>query len=241
MGVFIRWVLIVLLGLAGCGTLPDARGPDQPTVVLLHGLGRGDRSMKPLAASLSDAGFRVVNLEYPTRGRPDELIGLLDIELRSCCAMTSQLNFVAHSLGGILVRAYLAYHEPPNLGRVVMLAPPNHGSEIADLARKPIFAWAVGPIVRDLGTNRDSLPNRLPAPYYEVGVIAGNRTLNPVGSALIPGPDDGAVSVERTRLDGMTDFITLPHSHTFIMRADEAAAQTEHFLRYGRFLHGKQL
>jgi hypothetical protein len=193
--------------------------------------------MKPLASRLSDAGFRVHNLRYPsTEHPPEKLLNLIHAELESCCREASRVHFVTHSLGGILLRAYLVDHELQSLGRVVMLAPPNQGSEIVDAVGKTrLFQWALGPTAAELGTGEDSLPNRLPEPDYEVGVIAGVRSVNPIGSAIIPEEDDGAVSIDRTKLVGMKDFITIPRSHTFIMRAPETAKQVVHFLQHGRF------
>ncbi len=148
------------------------------------------------------------------------------------------LHFVGHSLGGILIRAYLAEDSPDRVGRVVMLAPPNHGSELVDaLGDSALFRWALGPSGQVLGTDRNSLPNRLPPPVVEVGVIAGTSSVNPIGSLVIPEDDDGTVSVSSTRLEGMTDFLVVRSSHTFIMQSEEVAAQVVHFLRHGRFLH----
>ncbi len=148
------------------------------------------------------------------------------------------LHFVGHSLGGILIRAYLAEDSPDRVGRVVMLAPPNHGSELVDaLGDSALFRWALGPSGQVLGTDRNSLPNRLPPPAVEVGVIAGTGSVNPIGSLVIPREDDGTVSVSSTRLEGMTDFLVVPSSHAFIMQSEKVAAQVVHFLRHGRFLH----
>ncbi len=206
--------------------------------MLLHGLGRGSASMEPLARRLETAGFRVANLRYPsTRLGPDELVSHLHTELAACCADTTQLHFVTHSLGGILVRAYVERHPLERLGRVVMLSPPNQGSELVDeLGGSATFRWALGPTALELGTDPNSLPNRLPAVGFPLGVIAATRTINPLGSAIIPGDDDGVVAVKRMRVAGMSDFIALPLSHTFVMRSREVAAQTIHFLRTGSFL-----
>src|ERR1035437_545512 len=99
-----------------------------------------------------------------------------------------------------------------------MLAPPNQGSEVVDkLGRLSLFRWINGPAGQQLGTSGNSLPNQLPVPPVEVGVIAGTRSINWFLSALIPGPDDGKVSVERTKLAGMADFAAVDTTHTFIM------------------------
>jgi pimeloyl-ACP methyl ester carboxylesterase len=206
-------------------------------VVLLHGLGRSDRSMQPLAERLGEAGYAVRNLDYPsTEATPEELTALLARELGACCAGAPRLHFVTHSLGGVLVRAYLADHHPANLGRVVLLAPPNHGSELVDaLAETTLLRALLGPTAAELGTGAQSLPNRLPAPWFEVGVIAGTRSLSPLGAYVVPGEDDGTVSVASTRLDGMRDFLVVDASHTFIMRDERVGAQVIEFLRAGHF------
>jgi pimeloyl-ACP methyl ester carboxylesterase len=215
----------------------QAFDPAPEDVVLLHGLGRSGRVMRPLARDLATAGYRVHILDYPsTSAAPDELVAVLHREVSECCAWSGRVHFVTHSLGGVLVRAYLASHPMPQLGRVVMLAPPNHGSEYVDVAGDwRLFRLVLGPTAAQLGTAATSLPNRLPRADYEVGVIAGNGHINPIGQALIDGANDGTVSVASTRLAGMRDFIELPVSHTFIMRNREAARQTIAFLRTGQF------
>jgi len=141
-------------------------------------------------------------------------------------------------MGGILVRFYLAKHDINKLGRVVMLAPPNAGSELVDrLSKSQLFNLINGPAGKQLGTDVASLPNSLGAVNYEVGIIAGNRSLNPIYSSLITGDNDGKVSTQNTRLEGMTDFIVLPYSHTFIMNRPQVIEQTLFFLQQGKFQH----
>ena len=197
--------------------------------------------MQPLAGRIAEAGYEVHNLRYAsTEKSPESLIADLRGQVEACCADAPVLHFVGHSLGGILVRGYLAQESVPNLGRVVMLAPPNQGSEIVDvLGDSPLFEWALGPTAQQLGTDPESLPNRLPPPSYELGVIAGAGTLNPAGSLVLPADDDGTVSVARTRLDGMADFLVVSSSHSFIMYSDEVGEQVMHFLRHGRFEHAE--
>ena len=233
-------LLLVLACLGSADGSAGARGPSQAeAVILLHGLGRTDRSMRPLEKYLLQSGFQVSNLRYASTEKPPEsLVDDLRQEVAGCCPEAPTLHFVGHSLGGILIRAYLAEDSPGRVGRVVMLAPPNHGSELVDaLGDSALFRWALGPSGQVLGTDRNSLPNRLPAPTVEVGVIAGTGSVNPIGSLLIPQDDDGTVSVTSARLEGMTDFVVVPSSHSFIMKSEEVAVQVVHFLRHGRFLH----
>lgn len=222
----------------GAMVAPEPGAAASPeVVVLVHGLLRSERSMQPLAESLSDAGYRAIALDYPTtKLAPDELVEYVEREVASCCADAPKLHFVTHSLGGLMVRAVIARHRPAALGRVVMLAPPNHGSEWVDrFGDWPLFRWIFGPTATQLGTVASSFPRRLPAPDYEVGVIAGTTSYRLGADSVLGGANDGTVSVASTQLDGMTDFATVPESHTFIMRSDEVAGLVASFLKDGRF------
>lgn len=214
---------------------PAAASED--VVVLLHGLGRTNWSMRPLESRLEDSGYEVVNLRYPsTKLDPDALVAYVGNAVMDCCREAARIHFVTHSLGGILVRGYLATARPENLGRVVMIAPPNRGSELVDeFGNWPLFSWILGPTALQLGTDENSFPNRLPPADFDLGVIAGSESVNPFGAAILPDRNDGTVSVASTKIDGMRDFVELPASHTFIIWSDDAADQVIAFLRHGRF------
>ena len=193
--------------------------------------------MRRLAQHLTTQGHQVVNLPYPSRRHePEQLMDYVANEIRTHVNAEKRLHFVTHSLGGIIVRALLADDPPPNLGRTVMLAPPNKGSELADLlgARMP-FRWTLGPTLAHLGTHETSYPRHLPAANFELGIIAGEGIVNPLGAAIVASPNDGAVSVDSTRHEGMSDHIVVKRSHTFIMQAPEVIEEVAHFLRHGCF------
>jgi len=208
------------------------------TVILVHGLGRRAASMAPLGRDLVAAGFRVVNVGYDSWRVPaTELSVQLRDSIMACCqGAEERVHFVTHSLGGILVRKYLSDHSPAHEGRVVMLSPPNQGSEIVDrLAAIPFLESLLGPVGGDLGTDAESLPNRLGPAHFEVGVITGDKSLNPFYSWLIPGPDDGKVGVERAALEGASGLLVVPYSHSFIMNREPVLEEVIHFLENGRF------
>jgi len=195
--------------------------------------------MVPLEKALQNSGFTVVNVDYPSRKLPiEELSPLVVRGGMDSCPEATKIHFVTHSLGGILVRYYFEDNSIQEMGRVVMIAPPNQGSEVVDNLRNfPGFKMLNGPAGLQLGTDEESIPLNLGPVDYEVGVIAGTRTFNPILSLFLPNPDDGKVSLERTKVEGMADFITVPHSHPFIMSAPDVISQALAFIKTGHFVH----
>lgn len=219
---------------AGCAPPPEGA----ESVVVVHGLGRTAASMAILGFRLQDAGFRVVHFGYPSTEEPMEaLVARLEAEVAECCGHESEtVHFVTHSMGGVLVRSYLADRPAPHGGRVVMLSPPSQGSELVDaFVDSPLLRSLLGPAGSQLGTDSTSIPSQLGPVHFRLGIIAGDRSLNPLGSWLIPGPDDGKVGVERAMADGAADFLVMPATHTFIMNREDVAEEVVHFLRHGRF------
>ena len=207
-------------------------------VIMLHGLARTANSMDDMAEAFRASGYQTVNLDYPDNQYPiEELAPMAIDEALKHCPEQQTVHFVTHSLGGILVRYYLEHHELENLGRVVMMAPPNQGSQVADaLEVNPLYQLINGPAGNQLGTEEDDLVTQLGSVDFPLGIIAGTRTVNPLLSQLLPNPDDGKVAVENTRVEGMTALLEVPHSHTFMMHAEDVINQSLHFIEHGKFL-----
>ncbi len=227
------WLIGALLLSTGVVSAADC-------VVLLHGLARTATSMSPMQRALAEEGFETANIDYPSRDHSVEELAELAIPegLEACRSIegVERIHFVTHSLGGILLRQYLSQNSIAELGRVVMLGPPNQGSAAVDELRDlPGFDWLNGPAGLQLGKGEQSVPLKLGPATFELGVIAGNRTIDPITSAVLDNPDDGRVSVADTKLEGMTDFVEVEHSHAFMMRMHEPIRLTVRFLRSGAF------
>ena len=216
--------------------LSREQASDREVVVLLHGLGRNNMAMWLLAQRLEDAGFHVERIGYSSLNvSPDEILEEVSNQIDSCCSRHHKtVHYVGHSLGGLLIRAYLQERRPGNLGRVVLLGTPNQGTPIVDRFRDQWWMKLLGPTTNALGTDSESFPNSLEPPWYPVGVIAGvaSRGNN---EPWLPGADDGLVTVEATRLEGMSDFIVLSTGHAFMRYDAEVARQTISFLNDGKF------
>ncbi len=244
-----RWLLIVSLSLAlpafSNNVLATSVAGEQgesssnECVVALHGLARSAASMKKLAEKLEQTGYTVANIDYPSRkySLPELAESAVARGLESCERQGAGIvHFVSHSMGGILIRQYLQNTPIENLGRVVMLAPPNQGSEVVDALRDtPGFELLNGPAGLKLGTDAASIPRSLGPATFDLGVVAGTRSINLLLSTYLPDPDDGKVSVASAQLQGMCDFITVAVSHPFIMRDEAVILQVIHYLSKGRF------
>jgi pimeloyl-ACP methyl ester carboxylesterase len=229
------WIAIFLSVLIWPGVAPAAE-----CVVLLHGLARTSSSMSKMQQALVDEDFLVANVDYPSREHNIEDLAAIAVDagVDMCRAHdgVEKIHFVTHSLGGILVRQYLSANTIDDLGRVVMLGPPNQGSLAVDeLVDVPGFDWINGPAGRQLGKGEESVPLRLGPADFELGIIAGTRSIDPIVSAVLEDPDDGRVSVSDTRLEGMDDFVVVEHSHAFMMRMQRPIDLTIEFLRNGSF------
>lgn len=236
-------LLLVLVSFpaSSCGTL-DRAMTERPeldfrreSVVLLHGLGRSQIAMQPLACRLEEAGFQVISLGYSSlRKGPEEILADITAELEELrIEKLERVHFVGHSLGGLLIRAYLTNHDLPNLGRVVLLGTPNAGAEVVDNLQEEWWFGILGPTAEALGTGEGSFPRSIGPPDYPLGVIAGFTDQS--NEDYLPGPDDGLVTVASTKVSGMADFVVVETNHANMRRSEEVARHIQSFLKTGRF------
>jgi len=231
-------VHVIFLLLLLQNTVSNARVVNTECVILLHGMGRSAFSMRSIDKYLRAQGYHTVNFGYPSTSYTIEQLATNYIPrfMDECKTKASKIHFVTHSLGGIIARYYLQSNSLPEGSRIVMLSPPNRGSEIADRLRDSAwYKWLAGPSGQQLTTDPGSVPNQLKPVNYEVGIITGRRTLEPWFSRLILGEDDGKVSVKSSRLTEMTDFLVVDRAHTFIMNSHFVQEQVVHFLKNGYF------
>ena len=205
-------------------------------VVLLHGLCRSSDSMKKMELALEKSGYEVFNIDYPSRKETiEELTEDIYFQVRTFSG-GKPVHFVTHSMGGIIVRQLAKAYPDVKINRVVMLSPPNHGSEVTDkLHDWALYKWLNGPAGQQLGTESTSLVNRLGPANFEVGILTGDRSINWILSMMIPGDDDGKVSIESARLEGMKDFKVIHATHPFIMKKGLTIKLVKRFLENGCF------
>lgn len=217
-------------------TANDLSRSDKDIVALVHGFGRSKYAMWFLADRLREAGYRVKLIGYPSlQETPEEILVHLRHQIDSCCIGKSrEVHFVGYSLGGLLVRAYLAKQKPPNLGRVVVVASPSQGLDIVDNFRDSWWFQFLGPTARELGTTTDSFPQSIDPPNYPLGVIAGNLEASSLEGESMEN-SDGLITTESTKISGMSDFAIVEGNHWSMRYSGEVARLVLSFLQSGRF------
>lgn len=210
-------------------------------VILLHGMGRTHFSMRSLEKYFKRQGYEVLNESYDSRTTPIEVIAVEHIGKLLGSIESDEyeaIHFVTHSLGGIMLRYYLSHHTIHKLGRIVMIAPPNQGSEVAELYRDKLwYRLATGKPGQQLYMHNNPLLRELKPMPTDVGIMIGTKSSDPWFNHAFAGPHDGKVSVQSARLPEMKDFITVDHGHTFIMNNKKIQQNIKYFLQHGIFDH----
>ena len=229
------------------GSATDKDGQAKELAILLHGILRSNLDMMPLEKYLSNAGYETLNIMYPSRQKSlEDLTDYIHEKIIAAptYSKSKKINFVTHSMGGLITRYYIECYRPPNLGKVVMMGPPNSGSEFADWLTEtkllaPLFEAIYGPAGQQLTTNHKHIDKKI---TYPLGIIAGNKSINPLAPWILTGEHDGMVPIERTKIEGMKYHIIINATHSFMMFNKEVMHQVIEFLKNSHFDHDyKQL
>lgn len=216
----------------------EEAGPPQEAVLLLHGILRTSRCFLPMSRKLTQSGFAAFPIDYAsTQLTIEQAADDLQLLLAGMSEYTC-VHLVGHSMGGLVIRAWFRkYGETASsLGRVVMLGTPNHGAELAEwLGPTFPYRWLFGPAGQQLRHSEFVDDQRFATPTVPFGLIAGGRGSSRGYNPLLPGDNDGTVTVDSVRLDGAADFLLIKSPHMLMMRNKRAMAAVERFLRDGRF------
>lgn len=210
-----------------------------PCAILLHGITKDSSSMADVAQALSGRGYHTVNLDYPSREDPIEVLATETIPrgLAACKDAGAQpVHFVAHSMGGLLVRYYFENRDVSDIASVVMLGTPNQGSRLGNfLSCIPWIKDVNGPAGKQMGIDPRSVPSRLGPVRFPLGVIAGTRSFNPLFAAIIDGDDDGRVGLPSTYVEGTCARVTYPLTHDALSDDPRVIDQVVSYLETGNF------
>ena len=211
----------------------------RPCAILIHGITKDSTSMEGIASALHNAGFHTVNLDYPSKKHLIETLAEMTIPrgIAACEeAGAKPVHFVAHSMGGLLVRYYYEKRDVSDIANVVMLGTPNQGSRLGNfLSCIPWIKDVNGPAGKQMGIDERSLPSRLGPVKFPLGVVAGTRSFNPLFSAIISGDDDGIVGLPSTYVKGVCSRVHYPLTHDQLSRDTRVIEQVVSYLTSGNF------
>jgi pimeloyl-ACP methyl ester carboxylesterase len=204
-------------------------------VIEIHGITKSSKTFNAMYPALEKAGYMPVPFDYPsTRIDIAQAAGYLDRVIQSLRGV-EEIDFVVHSMGGLVVRSWFQNHDDLRVRRLVMLGTPNRGAEMADMLRRnAAYRLIMGPAGQQLVTGNNSPIAGLPIPPCEFAVIAGGRGSDGY-NPLVPGDNDLIVSVESTRLAGASDFLMVRAMHHFLTSNPEAIDATVRYLQTGHF------
>lgn len=235
---FVRKTLFfMLIFLISCAHVPLQEGGEE-SVIVVHGFARRARSMNQIATAVHQAGYEVRNIDYDSINQnlndiKEEVYIKFDQYISE--NPDKKIHFIGHSLGGLLVRAYLAENKLDNLGVVILMGTPNKGTKLVNQYEdKWYFSW-LGPVIPELGVGTSQFLDALQVPDYTVGVIAGSKPYSRWSAEYLEGDHDGLITVESAKLEGMHDFIEIEVNHSRMKRDPRVIEQVIYFLEHSQF------
>lgn len=206
-------------------------------VILLHGILGEKKCMKKFADFLENNGYKTLNIGYASSKYDISTIcNHIHAEILDFSNKVDKINFIGFSLGGLIIRAYLNINKPTNLNRVVMIGTPNKGSEIADYLKNYwIYKKLYGPAGQQLTTDQSNFREIFGNIYYELGVIAGESSVNFIANKIINQSNDGRVSIINTYIKGLSDHIVIKSHHRKLTSNQQVWKLSLDFLNKGKF------
>lgn len=206
-------------------------------VVLLHGILIGSWQMHPLSTFFAEQGYEVINIAYPsTDYNLEKLSSIVAADIKKRIIIDKPVHFIGYSMGGLVIRATLKKYKPKIMGRVVQIATPNKGSEIADRLKNNIFyKFLYGPAGQQLITDQSKIKSLFGPIDYDLGIIAGYGANNFIFKKTFDGENDGTVAVNKVFIAGCKDYIKIRGTHFFMPFDTEVKSQALHFIKHGKF------
>ncbi len=242
---YLLFLSFYLLPSSGCSNYFPAKGtePRGETVICVHGLFDTGLVMRPMARYFARLGYDVHIITYSsTRDTVEHHIQAFEQSMKqlNISKQNRPVHFVAHSMGGIIVRGYLNnLKETDGIGRIVTIATPHKGSPVADALSPYAIPEMIVVPVHDLKTEGPTAAVHMenPALRFETGTIAGGTGRVNGFNPDIGEDNDGVVPFSSSHLKGEKDSIRLPYTHSLIHQRKATFEQAANFIMHGKFIH----
>ena len=218
---------------------------DKSVFIIFHGIYGESKDLQHISNILNVKGYPVVNIQYPTTTHPIEEmtekyitpviekqiknLNILNSNLKTEDQKNLKINFIVHSMGSVLLRYYLKNHKIDNMGKVMFISPPSHGSPLSDNPISDSIPYFLGPAVSQIKTDKNSFINTLGEPDYQCYILIGDHSDNFLYSFIIPGKDDGMIPFSTAGLQSCSMKVIINTTHTSILESEDTFREIENY------------